>query len=85
MKTKIIKLITAYYNKVGTKWVEQGIEINNITEVEYNNFIDSKGFFTKIGAFEKHKKNYTCEGYIVTEIHTISPDRKEKIVREFVF
>lgn len=85
MKRQVIDLVTTRFKKDNLKWIEQDKYSESITENEYNNFVNSKGFFTKIGAYERHKKNYTNEGYIVTEIHTISPDKTEKIIREFIF
>ena len=36
-----------------------------------------------LGGYERHEKNYTYIGYIVTRINSISPDKKDKSLYEF--
>lgn len=80
-----IKMIETNYNKEGNKWREVDSSINYITQEEYNNIVDSKKFFTNLGGHERHYKNYTCKGYIVTRINSISPSKDTKVERCFKF
>jgi hypothetical protein len=83
MKKTIITMEKTKYIKEGSKWIEFEKQTEKITEEQYYYIIDSRSYFTKLGGYERHHKNYTCEGYIVTEINSISPDRKNKTLREF--
>ena len=78
---------TSYIKKENTKTVWQTIkeEKDLINENKYNNIIEAKRFFQNLGGYEKHNKSYTCNGYIVTEIISISPDKKQKSIYQFEF
>ena len=80
-----IKMITENYEKVGSKWRLTNTEQKLINEEFYYNIINSRKFFTNLGGYERHTKTYTCRGYIVTHINSISPDRQLKTVRYFKF
>lgn len=98
---KIILTTTEYLLKEGTKTVYEQHELNKNTEisnVQYKNYIDSCKFFRKAGGSEtvtfkcksrttrkRDDKGYTSHGYNVIKIVSISPNRKEKIVRTFDF
>ena len=71
------------FKKVGSKWAEVNKEEKEITEEYYNNIVNAKDFMRNLGGYERHEKNYTCIGYIVTRINSISPDRKDKSLYEF--
>ena len=71
------------FKKVGSKWVEANKEEKEITEEYYNNIVNAKSFMQNLGGYERHEKNYTYIGYIVTRINSISPDRKDKSLYEF--
>lgn len=77
----------SYIKKEGTKTVWQEIkeEDNFINEKQYNNIIEAKRFFQNLGGYEKHNKSYTCRGYRVTEIISISPDKNQKSIYQFEF
>lgn len=77
----------SYIKKENTKTVWQEIkeEKSNISEKHYNNIIESKRFFQNLGGYERHNKSYTCRGYRVTEIISISPDKKQKSIYQFEF
>jgi hypothetical protein len=62
-----------------------GIEKKIITEEEYNNIIDSCKFFKKLGGVERSVRNYTCRGFKVVKLTSISPDKETKVIREFNF
>lgn len=80
-----IKMTIKNYEKIGSKWRLTNTEQRLINEEFYNNIINSKKFFTNLGGYERHTKSYTCRGYIVTHINSISPDRQLKTVRYFKF
>ena len=71
------------FKKVGSKWAEVNKEEKEITEEYYNNIVGAKNFMKNLGGYERHEKNYTYIGYIVTRINSISPDKKDKSVYEF--
>ena len=76
-------LVETKFKKVGSKWVEIDKEEIEITEEHYNNIVGAKNFMKNLGGYERHEKNYTYIGYIVTRINSISPDRKDKSLYEF--
>ena len=80
-----IKMTIKNYKKVGTTWRLVNTEEKLINEEFYYNIINSKKFFTNLGGYERHTKSYTCNGYIVTHINSLSPDRTQKTVRDFSF
>ena len=85
MTNLVIKMIENIYNKEGRKWVEVDSNISHITQEEYNNIVNNKKFFTNLGGYERHYKNYTCKGCVVTRIISIDPSKESKIERLFKF
>ena len=71
------------FKKVGSKWVETNKEEREITQEYYNNVVNAKNFMRNLGGYERHEKNYTEIGYVVTRISSISPDKKDKSLYEF--
>ncbi len=80
-----IEMITTNYKKVGTKWTETGTTSENITVTFYFNVFDAVPFFRNLGGYERIIKAYTKYGLIPVENVSISPDKKEKVVRTFKF
>ena len=80
-----IKMTIKNYKKVGSTWRLVNTEEKLINEEFYDNIINSKKFFTNLGGYERHTKTYTCKGYTVTHINSLSPDRTRKTVRDFSF
>ena len=72
-----------HFEKRGNKWIEEDKQFKTLTEDQYNNIVNAKSFFTSIGGYERHTKTYTYIGYIVTNIISISPDKKNRVVRHF--
>lgn len=62
-----------------------GTDKKMITEEEYRMIVDSCKFFRKLGGVERATRNYTCRGYNVVKLTSISPDKQTRIVREFNF
>ena len=77
-------LVKTEFKKVGSKWVETEKEEKEITQENYNNIVNAKNFMKNLGGYEKHEKSYTYIGYIVTRINSISPDKKDKSLYEFI-
>ena len=69
--------------KKGNKWVIIEQEEKEINEKYYENIVNARHFFENLGGKEIHCKSYTYIGYIVTTIHSLSPDRQSKSVYEF--
>jgi len=71
--------------KVTYKTVET--ETREITRQEYNNIISPETirFFKRLGGSESVIREYTRDGYLITEIKSTSPDREKRTVRCFEF
>ena len=77
-------MIKISYNKKGNKWVETEREEETITKRHANNIVNAKKFFTNLRGYERHEKSYTMYGYVITRVNSISPDRQQKSVYEFI-
>ena len=74
--------------KKGNRWINTNIEdYKEIKEDEYENMTseDTIRFFRCIGGYERAYRNYTFKGYVITNLYSISPDRSERIIRDFKF
>ena len=78
------KMIKISYNKKGSKWIEVEREEETITKRQANNIVNAKKFFTNLGGYERHEKSYTMYGYVITRVNSISPDRQQKSVYNFI-
>lgn len=76
---------TTRYAKRGTRWIEISKTTENITAEYYMNIFDAVPFFRRLGGSERVTMSYTYQGYLPVEVSSISPDRKEKIVRRVSF
>ena len=85
MEEKNIKMVEKRYYKVGSQWKMSATEESNISKENYLNIVNSCKFFRNLGGYERMTKGYTYAGYIPTSLNSISPDRKEKVVRTFTF
>lgn len=82
---KNIKMVEKRYYKAGRSWKLAEVVEENISKECYLNIINSTKFFRSLGGFERLTKGYTYVGFVPTSLNSISPDRKEKIVRSFTF
>ena len=82
---KNIKMIEKRYYKAGSQWKLLESKEENISKENYLNIINSCKFFRNLGGYERLTKSYTYAGYIPVELNSISPDKKEKVVRSFTF
>jgi len=58
-----------------------------INERQYNNITsdDALKWFRRLGGSETAQRCYTCAGYRVYKLTSISPDRQQKNIREFKY
>ena len=82
---KNIKMVEKRYYKAGSQWKLSESKEENISKENYLNIINSCKFFRNLGGYERLTKSYTYAGYIPVELNSISPDKKEKVVRSFTF
>lgn len=75
---------TTRYEKSGTRWKATETETNEMSREYYANCVDAIPFFRGLGGSERVTMGYTYQGYIPTEISSISPDGKSKVVRRFI-
>lgn len=80
-----IKMVESKFAKINNRWVATCDFKREIDMRTYNNIIGAKTFMINLGGYERHEKSYTCNGYIVTHINSLSPDRQNKTVYEFDF
>lgn len=68
-----------------TTYITESVKTEEITEEQYNNYINSISFFRRLGGTETAQRSYTSAGYKVTQLNSKSPDRQTKVLREFRF
>ena len=78
------EVTTTKYYKVGGKWHEKTEEktVETVPGNYYMNMIDAIPFFRNLGGSERVQMGYTLAGYIPTQLSSISPDGKEKVLRK---
>lgn len=79
------QVTTTKYYKIGNKWHEKTEEktVETVPGNYYMNMIDAIPFFRNLGGSERVQMGYTLAGYIPTQLSSISPDGKEKVLRKF--
>ena len=80
-----IKMVVNRYYKSGSHWKLLETNTENINNENYLNIVDAVPFFKNLGGYEKIDAGYTKYGYIPKFLNSISPDRAEKITRQFIF
>ena len=73
------------YEKRGTRWKETERYTETADNIYYCNVVDAVPWFRNIGGRETVKMKYTTYGYIPYFISSLSPDRTQKVTREFKF
>lgn len=70
-----------------TTYIKAGKETKDINEREYFLTVTDATikYFRRLGGKETVKRSYTNVGYKVTKLISTSPDKTEKIIREFIF
>lgn len=81
-KTKLVK-----NPNTKTTFMVKNTTVETITEQQYNYATskDTVKFFKNLGGKESLTKSYTCAGFKVTKIVSVSPDGQNKTVREYKF
>lgn len=81
------KMTLTTQEKNGTRWETVGTETKEISREFYRNATDEKAikFFRRLGGIETIQKNYTKWGFLPVRILSTSPDRQQRIIREFDF
>lgn len=83
----IITLTQTEYVKNKTAYVEVSKEVKEIFEREY--FLTTNDntikYFKRLGGRETVTRGYTCAGFKIVKLVSVSPDKETKIVREFNF
>jgi hypothetical protein len=88
MGNKFCKLITKNYIKnpnTKTTYILVSTQNEIIEKKHYDNIVNASKFFRSIGGTETHQKEYTSKGYITTKLTSISPNKINKTIREFIF
>ena len=70
-----------------TTYLTKEVEKEELTEKAYKLITgdDTLKWFRRLGGTETAQKSYTCRGYNITRLTSISLDRQTKIVRTFKF
>lgn len=66
-------------------WKTTETKIETINYIYYMNIVDAIPFFRNLGGAETVTKAYTKHGYIPTKIISLSPDKNDRTIREFIF
>ncbi len=82
---KKIVITRTDFIKDGKGWQQTEQEIKEISLEVYNNITSKETlqYFRRLGGTETAIKNYTCMGYNVVKLSSISPDKTIKTIREF--
>ena len=78
---KLKETITMYYKK-GSRWIEEEKTTKEVNKDHYNNIITDQ-FYHNISSYIRYIKGYTKAGTLIVKVSAISPDGKQKSVREF--
>ena len=70
-----------------TTYIVESKEVETITDKEHNLITcdNTVKWFRRLGGSESLQRSYTCAGYKVYKLTSTSPDKQNKIVREFKF
>ena len=70
-----------------TTYIVEGEKTETITKENYENITskETQRWFRRLGGSETAQKSYTCRGYLITRLTSISPDRKIKSLYRFKF
>jgi len=70
-----------------TTYFVEGQKTEKITKENYNNIVskDTQKWFRRLGGSETAQRSYTCRGYLITRLTSVSPDRQSKSIYKFKF
>ena len=89
MENKIILTETRLIKNPNTKttYIIEIKEVTEVTEKQHhlatNN--DTVKYFRRLGGSESVQRSYTNQGYLVTKLVSTSPDKQQKVIREYKF
>tara|TARA_R100001480_G_C4712392_1_gene178914 strand:- start:548 stop:814 length:267 start_codon:yes stop_codon:yes gene_type:complete len=86
---EILMTKTTYTKNPNTKttYFVDGVKTEKITQKNYLNIVseDTRKFFKRLGGSETAQKSYTCSGYLITRLISVSPSKDKKSIYEFKF
>ena len=89
MENKIILIETRLIKNPNTKttYIVESKEVKEVTENQYHSVTnnDTVKYFRRLGGSETVVRNYTKQGYKVTKLVSTSPDKQNKVIREYKF
>ena len=70
-----------------TTYIVEGEKTEQITKENYNNITskETQKWFRRLGGSETAQRSYTCRGYLITRLTSVSPDRQNKNIYKFKF
>ena len=70
-----------------TTYIVEGEKTEQITKENYNNITskETQKWFRRLGGSETAQRSYTCRGYLITRLTSVSPDRQNKSIYQFKF
>ena len=70
-----------------TTYIVEGEKTETITKQNYENITskETQRWFRRLGGSETAQRSYTCRGYLITKLTSISPDRQIKSIYSFKF
>lgn len=70
-----------------TTYIVEGEKTEQITKENYNNITskETQQWFRRLGGSETAQRSYTCRGYLITRLTSVSPDRQNKSIYKFKF
>jgi len=70
-----------------TTYIVDSKEVETVTEKQHKltTCDDTVKWFRRLGGSETVQRSYTIEGYLVTKLTSLSPDRQTKVIREYKF
>ena len=86
---KITLKTTKQVKKDGTKtvWINDSVKTEKVTKEHHDNATsqDTRRFFKSLGGSESVTREYTCSGYLVTQVVSTSPDKQKRTIRNYKF
>jgi len=90
MKNPKIELTTIKQVKkegTATVWLEESKTVESVTLDQHDKATneDTVKWFRRLGGSESVTKNYTYEGYVVTDLVSTNPDKTKRTIRNYKF
>jgi hypothetical protein len=87
MKIQMTKTSLTKNPNTKTTYIVEGSKTETITKENYDNITskETQRWFRRLGGSETAQKSYTCRGYLITKLTSVSPDRQNKSIYQFKF